>query len=296
MGVDVSHLNLFIEIDSERSITRAAKKNGISQSAASQHVHELERSLEVTLLDRSTRPLNLTKAGRLYLDYCRDAVRRRKEFESALDQVKERVEETVRVACIYSIGLAETASWEAGLHRHFPETELSMQFLRPDRVYESVESGAADLGIVSYPEATRMLTVIPWRKEVMLVAVRPDHPLVVNTFLSPEQLRGQDFVAFDEDLPIARELELYLKRHKVELQPVLRFDNVLMIKEAVAMGSGISILPERSLSVEIAQERLVGIPLESPGLYRPLGVIHLRRKSFSPAAEAFLRLLEHPPV
>ena len=71
----------------------------------------------------------------------------------------------------------------------------------------------------------------------------------------------------------------------------MQFDNVLMIKEAVALGTGISILPERVIVDEIAQERLIGIPLESPGLYRPLAIIHRRRKRFTRAATAFLEQL-----
>ena len=72
----------------------------------------------------------------------------------------------------------------------------------------------------------------------------------------------------------------------------MHFDNVLMVKEAVALGAGVSILPERNVRHDIEHERLIGIPFRSPGLYRPLGVVHHRRKRFNRVTRAFLQMLE----
>src|SRR5215813_15404265 len=98
---------LFREIANTRSMSRGAEHCGVSQSAATQHVQEVERRLGVTLLDRTRRPLELTPAGRIYNDFCRDVLRREEEFSHALDQVKGEVAGTVRVASIYSTGLSE---------------------------------------------------------------------------------------------------------------------------------------------------------------------------------------------
>ena len=105
--------------------------NGISQSAASQHVQELERALGVELLDRSTRPLTITPAGKLYGEFCRDILRRRDDFEAALQRVKEEVEGTLRVASIYSVGLSEMVELEREFSQRQPEAKLQVQYLRP---------------------------------------------------------------------------------------------------------------------------------------------------------------------
>ncbi|MEO7143667.1 MAG: LysR family transcriptional regulator, partial [Bryobacteraceae bacterium] len=101
------HLKLFRDIAQHRSVSRGAELNGVSQSAASQHLQELERQLHVVLLDRSTRPLNITPSGRLYLDMCRDILRRKDDFDAALERVHGQVEGTVRVASIYSVAISE---------------------------------------------------------------------------------------------------------------------------------------------------------------------------------------------
>ncbi len=289
--MDLAHLKLFKDIASRRSITQGARANQVSQSAASQHIQELEKRFGVPLIDRSRRPIELTEAGRLYFEFCRDVLARKEEFDTAIERLRSRVEGLVRVASIYSVGLAEVSRWAREFQHRYPDVQLEVEYLRPERVYEAVLADAADLGIVSYPESSRELEVIPWRKEVMLVVTRPEDPLAFNTFLDPRELEGREFIAFDDDLPIAREIRRYLRAHGVQPKIVMHFDNVVMIKEAVALGTGISLLPEPVIQEDLAQDKLVGIPLKSPGLYRPLGIIHRRRKRLNRATGAFLELL-----
>jgi DNA-binding transcriptional LysR family regulator len=151
----------------------------------------------------------------------------------------------------------------------------------------------ADLGLISYPEGSRELAVRPWREETMTVAAAPSHPLAEHPSLDPADLNGQDFIGFDEDLSIRRELDRFFREQGVAVNLTMHFDNIHIIKEAVALGSGISILPERTIQADVEQGRLVSIPLNAPDLKRPVGIVHRRKKIFGPAAQAFLDLLKH---
>lgn len=270
--------------------------NRITPSAASQQINELERSLGVMLLDRSTRPLSLTAEGLLYHDMCRDVLRRSQEFHAALDELKSEVEGTVRVAAIYSVGLSEMSELEAEFHRRLPSAKLEVEYLRPEKIYEYVGSDRVDLGLVSYPEPTREIAVLAWRREEMVLATSPTHHLATRERIFPEDLNGVDFVTFDNDLPIAREIARYLRAHDVEVTTTMRFDNIQTIKEAVVLGSGVSIVPARILKAELAAGRLRAVPLSEPGLFRPVGIVHRKKKRFHRAAQAFLNLLQETPA
>jgi DNA-binding transcriptional LysR family regulator len=272
-------------------MSKGAAHCGVSQSAASQHVQEVERRLGLPLFDRSKRPLELTQAGKLYADFCRDALHREEAFELALESLKGDIAGTVRVASIYSIGLSEMSRLQDEFSTRYPASNLAVEYMRPDKIYDSVLNDSADLGLVSYPESSRDIAAIPWREEEMQVAVAPAHALASRTEVYPADLNGQDFIAFDEDLSIRRELDRFLRAQGIEIRPVMHFDNIQMIKEAVALGSGISILPARTMQAEIAQGRLVAVPLHAPELVRPLGVVHRKRKKFNRATQAFLELL-----
>jgi LysR family transcriptional regulator, transcriptional activator of the cysJI operon len=289
-------LKLFRDIAQTRSFSRGAALNQVSQSAASQQVQELELDLGIALLDRSTRPLVVTAAGHLYADFCRDVLRRKEEFHVALDLMKQEVEGTVRVASIYSVGLSEMVQLEQEFGRRRPEAKLEVEYLRPEKVYESVLSDSADLGLVSYPEPSRGITVIPWRQEEMVVAASPYHPFAANVGAVPaDKLEGLDFIGFDDDLPIAREIDRFLSGQGIKVNVTLHFDNIQMIKEAVTHRVGVSIMPARIMNDDIAQGRLVAIAIAAPELYRPLGIIHRKKKRFYPVAQAFLELLCEKP-
>ncbi len=272
-------------------MSKGAAHCGVSQSAASQHVKEVERRLGVGLFDRGRRPLELTPAGRLYYGFCREVLRREEEFVSALEELKGSAEGTVRVASIYSIGLSEMSHLQETFAVRHPAAQLHVEYQRPDKVYDAVRDGSADLGLVSYPEASRDIAAIPWRKEEMQVAVPPSHPFAARDEVYPADLNGQDFIGFDEDLSIRRELDKFLRANGAGVNVAMHFDNIQTIKEAVALGSGISILPARTMQAEIAQGRLIAVKLHAPELLRPVGVLHRRRKKFNAATQSFLDLL-----
>jgi DNA-binding transcriptional LysR family regulator len=255
----------------------------------------VERELGLTLLDRSTRPLKVTAAGELYFNMCRDVLRRYAEFEAEMDRLHNEVGGTVRVAAIYSVGLSEMSHLEQEFSRRYPDATLEVEYLRPEKVYEAVATDRADLGLMSYPEPTKEVTVLPWRQEEMAVAASPYHPLAQKAEVAPADLEGLDFVGFDEDLPIRREVDRFLREHHVHVNVTLHFDNLQMIKEAVAHGSGISIMPARVMAAEVAQGRLVPIAIAAPDLYRPVGIVLRRKKQFHRAAQAFLELLQEQP-
>lgn len=287
----LDQLRLYRDIAQTRSFSKGARLNGVSQSAASQQIQEIERRFGIPFFDRSTRPLVVTEAGRLYLDYCRDLLRRQEDFEAELGKLKKEVEGMVRVAAIYSVGLSEMSEIEEAFSARFPAGELEVEYLRPEKVYQAVFNDHADIGLLSYAESTREVVALPWREEEMVIAVSPDHRFAGRGEIAINELNGEEFVGFDEDLPIRENIDRYLREHRVEVETVLHFDNLQMIKEAVTHGSGISILPLRILQREIEEERIVPIPLNPNDLFRPIKIIHRRRKVFSDLAQGLLDLL-----
>jgi len=289
--VTVENLRLVRDVAHYHSVSKAARVHGVSQSAASQALSELERELGVELFDRRRRPLDITAAGKLYLEYCRDALRKHEEMKAALDLLKKEAGGTVRVAAIYSVGLSEMSQIEARFAERFPEAELQVQYLRPERVWEAIRGDQSDLGLMSYAESSREVIAIPWRDEEMVVAVSPDHALAREHSIGITALEGKPFVGFDDDLPIQNQIDRYLREHKVAVDISLRFDNIEMIKQAVAHGAGVSIMPERVMREDMLQGRLMALRLEPAELYRPVSIVHRRRKLFSEVASGLLDLL-----
>jgi LysR family transcriptional regulator, transcriptional activator of the cysJI operon len=287
----LDNVKLFADVAASRSVSRAALMNGVSQSAVSQHLHEAEQALGVQLLDRSTRPLQLTEAGHLYFEFCQAVLRRKQRFEDALDQLRGRAQNAVRVAAIYSVGISDISRLKSELLHLLPEATLEVEYLHSKKVHEAVLMERADLGLLSYPEPDKEIATIPWRQEQMMVVLAPSHPLAPAGVLRSADLAQQDFVAFDDDLRVGWEVKRYLRERGVEVRVVMHFDNIQTMKEALTLGTSISILPVRVLRNDLEQGRLRAIPIEDCTLVRPMGVIHRRSRRFNRATQAFLDLL-----
>jgi DNA-binding transcriptional LysR family regulator len=285
-------LKIFCDIVDMRSFSRAAKANGVSQSNASQIVHQLEDRMGVELIDRSKRPFVVTPEGQRFHEGARVIVQRYDDLEREVRSLHEAVAARLTVASIYSVGLAHMSGYLREFLAAHPTADVRLEYLHPHRVYETVDNGQADIGLVSYPEESPSLAAIPWRTEPMVIVCNPHHPLTKRKSATLEVLRGEPFVAFQAGLKIREEIDRALALAKVQPRLALEFDNIETIKRAIEIGAGVSLLPEPTMSREIESGSLVQIPLEGPPLVRPLGIIHRRDRKLSETAQQFIQLLQ----
>ncbi|MFV2068082.1 MAG: LysR family transcriptional regulator [Pirellulales bacterium] len=286
-------LKIYCDVVARQSFSRAADENGISQSGASQVVHQLEQRLDVKLIDRSKRPFVLTPEGRTFYDGCREIVDRYRALMGEVRTLHDEVEGQVSVAAIYSVGLYRMNGYVQEFLSQHPKANVRLEYQHPDRVYGWVEGDQADLGLVSYPKATRRLRVIAWREEPMVLVCAPQHPLARHEAIELSQLAGYDVVAFVRGLRIRQHIDRTLAECDTEVHVAMEFDNIETVKRAVEIDAGVSLLPAATVDREVDVGTLVAVPLIDQPLNRPLGILCRRGKRLSRAAARFLELLEN---
>lgn len=285
-------LKIFCDVVARRNFSRAADENGISQSGASQIVHQLEDYLGVKLFDRSKRPLVLTAAGEVYYNGCRKLVQRFYALEDEIRVLHKEVAGRAQIASIYSVSFGHINQYVRDFLASHPKANIGIEYRHPQRVNEMVENDQVDLGLVSYAKSSRSIEAVPWREEVMVLACAPDHPLATDEFVRLEQLNGCTMVGFDPDLRIRREIDKALALCGAEVRMAMEFDNIETIKRAVEINAGLGLLPEPTVRREVAMGTLVTVPLAEPGLVRPLGIIRRRGRTLSTTARRFIQLLQ----
>lgn len=288
--MNIETLRIFCDVVQHQSFSRGANVNEVSQSAATQSVHRVEKHFGIKLVDRSKRPFVLTLEGQACYEGFREVLELYDSVEAQLRSMRMEISGSVRVAAIYSIGLHDMSRAMQEFMRNYPKAKIRLEYLRPTKVYDAVVNAEVDLGIVSYPQASADLEVIPLRSEKMVVVCHLTHPLTKHNVVTAEQLHGEDFVAFDRDLHIRKEIDRYLRQHSVSQRVAMEFDNIETIKQAVQIGTGISILPEPTVRAEAKAGTLVSIRLAEE-LCRPIGIIHRQRKVFTPTATKFIEML-----
>lgn len=288
-------LKVFCDVVQQKSFSKAAEDNGISQSGASQLVQQLEEHLDVRLIDRSKRPFILTAEGEIYHNGVRELVQRYYVLEEKVRTMHQQVFGRVRVASIYSVGLNLMSSFITDFYKLYPKANVRLEYLHPDRVLDSVESDVSDIGLVSYPKPSRTIEALSWRDEPMVLVCNPQHPLANEKSIPITKLKDAAMVCFDEDLIIRREIDRVLLKNNVPVNIQLEFDNVETIKRAVEVGIGASLLPAPTVQREVLAGTLRTVPLENNELIRPLGIIFRRGKELSATAERFIALLRSVP-
>lgn len=290
--MNVETLRIFCDVVQHQSFSRGAAANNVSQSAATQSVHRMERHFGVQLVDRTKRPFVLTPEGKVCYEGFREVLELYDAVDVRVRSLRLEITGLVRVAAIYSVGLHDLSRCMQEFMRAHPKAKVRLEYLRPNKVYEAVSNGAVDLGVVSYPAPTADLSIRPLRSERMVLVCHPDHPLAKRDAVTAEHLGGEDFIGFDRDLIIRKEIDRYLRQHSVEIKITMEFDNIETIKQAVEIKAGISILPEPTVQQEIRNGSLAAVRLTAPELTRPIGIIHRQRKVFTPTAARFVELLQ----
>lgn len=289
--MNLQALEVFCEVLRKQSFSRGAAVFGISQSAASQLVAHLEEELGFSLINRSQRPLVPTPEGQLYFGGLQELLHRHRMLLDEIRRSHESVADTVRVASIYSVGLHSLSGYiHRFMARHSGAT-VRLEYFHPNKVLAAVLSDEVDLGVTSYAQPHRQLEVIPWMEEEMVVACPPDHRLARAAALRLEELSGENFVAFDRELRIRREIDRRMKQCHVAVNIVSEFDNIETIKQALEISRSLTILPAPSIEREVARGTLVEVKLSDIGLRRPVGIIHKRRKKLTLTAERFIAAL-----
>src|SRR5574341_1260493 len=284
-------LKLYCDIVRLHSFSQGAAANQVSQSAASQAIQQLESELDVRLIDRSKRPFMVTPEGRGFYEGCLDVLQRFEKVRAQIAATQTLIAGSVRVAAIYSVGIHIMSDHMQRFMSLHPQAKVRLEYLHPHKVVEAVLTDEADLGILSYPPANRSLTILPWRSETMVFVCHPTHRLARRKIVAAADLNSENFVAFDANLRIRTAIDRCLRKHGARVKVVMEFDNIETIKQAIAVGAGVSILPRPTILKEVGSRTLVAIPLAMTELARPLGIIHRRGKLLTPTIARFLELL-----
>jgi DNA-binding transcriptional LysR family regulator len=288
-------LKVFCDLAETESFTKAAQINSVTQSAVSQQISALERTFKSLLIERSKKKFRLTREGQTLYEYSKQIIQTYESLHSKLQELKDIISGTIRVATIYSIGLHDLPPYVKKFMKSYPTVNIHVEYRRANQVYEDVLGNVVDMGLVAYPTRDPKLEIIPLRKEPLVLITHPQHPFARQKSVKLKALAGQKVIGFEPDIPTRKALDKILKEYDVEVKHVMEFDNVETVKRAVEIDAGISIVPQGTVLQEIAKQTLVAVPIDDGDFFRPLAAIYKKNKVLSPAMKQFLAILKDQP-
>ncbi|MGZ0655622.1 LysR family transcriptional regulator [Coraliomargarita sp. W4R53] len=287
----VENFKIFSDLVESESFSRAAKLNGITQSAVSQQLRAMEKHFSILIVDRSQKQFRLTREGQKLYESAKEILYLYDKLNSELQEMKKVISGTIHISTVYSIGLHELPPYVKAFLTKYPEVNIRVEYRRANNVYEDILTNSIDLGLVAYPQKHKQLEVLPFHDDILILVVSPEHPLASKKYVTIEEIAGQKFVGFEPDIPTRKATDQIFREANIEMEPVMEFDNVETVKRAVEINAGIAILPQTTVTREEAQGLLKVLKFKNKVYKRPLALIHRKGRVLTPAMKKLIDLL-----
>lgn len=287
----IETLRIFCDLAELRSFSETGKKHGLSQSAVSQQIAQLELTHKDQLLDRRKRPLELTAAGELFYAACKDIIDRYEQLRSELNTLQKSSASRINVAAIYSIGMHTLPDYVKKFMVNYPDVNVHVEYLNSGQIYELVLAGEIDIGLVAVPKRDKRLEVYEFEEEPLVLVCSPKHPLADKTKIDIHKVQFEKFVGFGKEVPTRVWIDSILQRYNIIVRPVMEFDNIETVKRALEINAGISILPRSAILQELESGTLKAVSFSDENFVRPTGIIVRKGKIFGQAGRYFVELL-----
>lgn len=289
--MQIENFKIFADLVETKSFSKSAKLNGITQSAVSQQARAMERHFKALLIDRSQKQFQLTREGQGVYESAKEMLHTYDKLLSELQEMKKVISGTIRISTIYSIGLHELPPYIKKFLHDFPSVNVRVEYRRSNLVYEDILHNSVDFGLVAFPAKTRQIEILPFRNDRLVLITHPNHALARKGEIELEDLGGQKFIGFDPDIPTRKAVDMIFRDSKLEIEPVMEFDNIETVKRAVEIDHGIAIVPFATVLQEVKQGSLAAIPLKGDGFTRPLAILHRKGRVLTPAMKKFIEVL-----
>ena len=273
--MQIENFKIFADLVETKSFSKAAKINGITQSAVSQQARAMEKHFKTLLIDRSQKQFQLTREGYKVYESAKEILHTYDKLESDLQELKKVISGTIRISTIYSIGLHELPPYIKKFLHDSPSVNVRVEYRRNNLVYEDILHNSVDFGLVAFPVKQRQIEVIPFRNDRLVLITPPHHPLAGQGEVEAGELAGQRFIGFDPDIPTRKAVDQIFRDQKLDnCEPVMEFDNIETVKRAVEIDHGIAIVPQATVQQEVKAGTLAMLSLKGKDFTRPLAILH----------------------
>ncbi|MEJ2769707.1 LysR family transcriptional regulator [Mycetohabitans sp. B46] len=294
MNVTLRQLRVFIEVARLQSFSRAGDEIGLTQSAVSRCVRELEIELGLKLVDRTTREVRPTDAGTNLLG---GVSRLLSDLDQVLREIREISEQRrgrVIVAASPTIACRLMPRVVARCQQQFPYIQLGLRDDVQSDVVRKVKSGEVDFGVIVGGLAIDELIGEPLMTDSFCVVCPANHRLAAGTQVQWGALAGESLVLLGPESGSRPIIDRVLREHGVVSPVVQELGHSATVFGVVEAGVGISVLPWLSLPLP-ANSGLVARALV-PRAQRTVELVRRRDRSLSPAAQAVWELVRTLPA
>lgn len=268
--MELHQLRYFVAVADLGNFTRAAEQCFVAQPSLSQQIIKLEKELGGPLLDRGSRSVRLTDAGRRFYEHAAQILATVEEAKHDLSEAAGHGQ--VNVGAIPTIAPYILPGVLKRFHRLFPKAEVTVFENLTEYTIKSCLEGETDLGLLALPVQNDQLHIEPLFSEELLMALPKGHPLVRKRKLSLADFAEEPFVLLSEAHCLGEQIVSFCKQQSCLPVVSCHSAQLLTVQEMVAMGHGVSLIPEMAVRGDKSKSRVYRT-LSSPRPSRTIAMI-----------------------
>jgi len=292
--MNLHHLRLFAAVVDQGGFTRAAEALNLSQPAISKSLSELERQLDLVLIERTGRVVRLTDAGRTLYARASELFGVERAAEQELRELRGLKRGTLRIAASTTIATYMLPPYLGRFHTRHPRVRIQTTSANTRSVLRMLLESRVDVALVEGPVADQRVTVQPWRDDELIVIAPPSHPLTKSPRATVSMLADEAFLVREPGSGTRVVTERALAAQSVRLTNTMRVGGTEAIKQAVAAGLGLAIVSRAAAADQLALGRVTELPIEGFTIRRTLAQIKLQGRAVTASARELETLLAEP--
>ena len=289
--MDLRHLVTFCAVVDRGSFSAAAEDLGISQPAVSAQIRILEERLGQRLLDRNGRRVGLTEAGQVLETHARRMIALEADLERAMGEVGDRIAGRLQLGSSTGPGEVLLPRLLGQFRQAHPAVTVSLVVHDTQTICDRVLDGELELGIVGAARAQRGLEYAPFLRDELVVIVPPGHTLASRVSIGLDELARLPLLMQQRGSGVRAVLEEAFRVAGIRLQDIdvaMELGLQQSVKTAVLNGLGITVMSRLTVAPEVADGRLVALPIEGHELARDFSVVRAAGRTPTRLTAAFL--------
>lgn len=288
-SVGLRALEIFLEVESRRSFSSAARALSLSQPTVTQRIQALESALGVQLFNRGQGPVEPTPAAKILKLHAERLLSMRDDMLSELRGVSSLRTGTLRLAASTTPAGYVLPELLQKFGEQFPGVKIQLQVGASDQVIEQVVDGTTEIGVIGKAPADGRVVADPFEVDELVVIARPGHPVLGSAEVPLEAFSRYRVIARERGSATRQTLETAMARARRSLVIAMELGSSEAIKQAVRSGDGIALVSRRAIANELALGLLEARSVVG-GVSRQLHLIRSKSRALSPVGEA---LWEH---
>ncbi|QDU35921.1 Hydrogen peroxide-inducible genes activator [Maioricimonas rarisocia] len=287
--MELQQLRYFSAVAEHLNFTRAARACGISQPSLSQQIQKLEGELGQMLFERTGRQVRMTDAGRTLQASARRILAAVADAERALREPD--AASPLRVGAIPTVAPYLLPEVVRTFRRSWKESPLLVQEDLTAHLIRDCLADELDLAVIALPVPADGLQTAELMTEELLVALPSRHPLQSKRQLSPADLQSEPFIQLDEMHCLGEQLGSWCRRNDFRPATTCHSAQLLTVQEFVALGQGISLIPEMARRNDRSKRRSYR-RLTGGGPTRTLVLVWRQGRFRSPAFDGLVQTFQ----